>query len=69
MAVDSILIDTNADLYKELRQKGMPIPTNDLWIAATAVQYNLTVFTYDEHFKSVSGIRTGNRLVDFIPNT
>jgi tRNA(fMet)-specific endonuclease VapC len=67
IAVDHETAEHYADIYKELRQKGRPIPTNDLWIAATAVQYNLTVFTYDEHFKAVSGIRTGNRLADFIP--
>jgi predicted nucleic acid-binding protein len=67
IAVDHETAEHYAKIYKELRQKGKPIPTNDLWIAATAVQYNLTVFTYDEHFKAVSGIRTGNRLIDFIP--
>ncbi len=66
LAVDHETAEHYADIYKELRQKGKPIPTNDLWIAATAVQYNLAVFTYDEHFKVVNEIRIGNRLIDFI---
>lgn len=66
LAVDHETAEHYADIYKELRQKGRPIPTNDLWIAATAVQYNLAVFTYDEHFKVVNEIRIGNRLIDFI---
>jgi tRNA(fMet)-specific endonuclease VapC len=66
LAVDHETAEHYAGIYKELRHKGRPIPTNDLWIAATAVQYNLAVFTYDEHFKAVNEIRSGNRLIDFI---
>ena len=39
-----------ADLFSELRQAGTPIPTNDLWIAALAVEHGLTLFTRDKHF-------------------
>jgi tRNA(fMet)-specific endonuclease VapC len=35
---------------------GWPIPTNDLWIAATAMQYGLTVLTTDAHFKHVAQV-------------
>ena len=55
-----------ATIYKDLRQKGRPIPTNDLWIAATAVQHNLSIFTYDEHFETIDGVRTGKCLADFV---
>ena len=36
-----------ANLYYYLRKKGKPIPTNDLWIAALVVQYNLTLYDRD----------------------
>ena len=39
-----------ADLFAELRAAGTPIPTNDLWIAALAVQHDLTLFSRDKHF-------------------
>ena len=39
-----------------LRSKGRPIPENDLWIAATAIQYGLPLATRDEHFKAVEGL-------------
>jgi tRNA(fMet)-specific endonuclease VapC len=39
-----------AELFAELRQAGTPIPTNDLWIAALAVQHDLTLLTRDKHF-------------------
>lgn len=39
-----------ATLYRQLRQQGTPIPTNDLWIAATVVQHDLVLCARDEHF-------------------
>ena len=36
--------------------KGKPIPENDIWIAATAMQYQLPLFTHDKHFNEVEGI-------------
>lgn len=38
--------------------KGKPIPENDIWIAATAMQYQLPLFTHDKHFNEVEGIST-----------
>ena len=39
-----------ARLFKQLRTQGTPIPTNDLWIAALALQHDLLLFTRDNHF-------------------
>ena len=39
-----------ARLFKQLRKQGTPIPTNDLWIAALALQHDLLLFTRDTHF-------------------
>jgi tRNA(fMet)-specific endonuclease VapC len=39
-----------ACLYKQLRVQATPIPTNDLWIAALAVQHDLFLFSRDDHF-------------------
>ena len=41
----------------ELRRKGRPIPENDVWIAAIACQYDLTVVTRDEHFDQVETLK------------
>ena len=54
-------IDENtAEFYSEilnnLRKKGTPIPTNDIWIAAVAFQHGLYLFTKDKHFKHISGL-------------
>lgn len=40
-----------AALFRQLRQGGTPIPTNDLWIAALVVQHGLTLCSRDEHFR------------------
>jgi tRNA(fMet)-specific endonuclease VapC len=39
-----------------LRAKGRPIPENDIWIAAIAIQYNLALVTRDGHFGEVDGL-------------
>ncbi|MBC7366411.1 MAG: type II toxin-antitoxin system VapC family toxin [Undibacterium sp.] len=46
--------------YGELKQQlalaGTPIPENDLWIAAVAIERGLPVATPDEHFFRVPGL-------------
>lgn len=45
-----------ARVFAELRSRGTPIPTNDLWIAALAIQHDLVLFSRDEHFSLVPQI-------------
>lgn len=40
-----------SQLYLQLRRKSVAIPTNDLWIAALAVQHHLVLCTSDAHFQ------------------
>ena len=39
-----------ARIYRQLREKGTPIPTNDIWLAALVVQHNLLLYSRDRHF-------------------
>lgn len=39
-----------AAVFAQLRLLGKPIPTNDIWIAALAVQYDLILCSRDKHF-------------------
>lgn len=39
-----------AEIHGFLRKAGKPVPTNDLWIAATAMQHGARVLTSDRHF-------------------
>jgi predicted nucleic acid-binding protein len=42
-----------ARIYRYLRERGTPIPTNDIWIAALVVEHDLTLFARDKHFDVV----------------
>jgi tRNA(fMet)-specific endonuclease VapC len=39
-----------ANVYRQLRKQGTPIPTNDIWIAALILQHSLVLFARDAHF-------------------
>ena len=45
-----------AQLRVALRRSGRPIPANDAWIAALALQHGLPVLSRDEHFDVVPGL-------------
>src|SRR6266496_543689 len=51
---------TTAQLYGSIKQvlraKGRPIPENDIWIAAVAQQYGLTLASRDAHFDEVQAL-------------
>lgn len=56
-----LLIDEGTAIHyaavgEKLRDKGRPIPSNDTWIAALALQHRIPVLTRDEHFSVVDGI-------------
>jgi predicted nucleic acid-binding protein len=40
----------------ELARAGAPIPENDVWIAALAIEHGLPLATCDAHFSRVSGL-------------
>jgi tRNA(fMet)-specific endonuclease VapC len=50
LSIDETTTFFYARLYKQLREQGTPIPTNDLWIAALVEQHRLVLFTRDRHF-------------------
>jgi tRNA(fMet)-specific endonuclease VapC len=61
---DCLVLDANeptthyyAEITLELKQKGKPIPTNDIWIAALCRQHSLPLLSRDRHFDLVPGIR------------
>lgn len=45
-----------ATVYRQLRQQGTPIPTNDVWIAAVVLQHSLTLYERDRHFDALPQI-------------
>ena len=47
-----------AVILQSLRLRGTPIPTNDVWIAASAMQHGLKVLSTDKHYLEVAQILT-----------
>jgi predicted nucleic acid-binding protein len=39
-----------ASVFRHLRERGTPVPTNDMWIAALVLEHNLVLHARDEHF-------------------
>ncbi len=63
----SATADLYALIYAALRRKGQPIPTNDLWIAASCLEHGAALLTLDAHFQAIDGLQAGRQLEDFIP--
>jgi tRNA(fMet)-specific endonuclease VapC len=40
-------------LFAQLKRGGTPIPINDVWIAALALEHNLRLVTRDQHFEHI----------------
>jgi tRNA(fMet)-specific endonuclease VapC len=59
LIVDKQTTEFYAKIYASLRAKGQPIPTNDLWITALALQHNATLFSFDAHFSNIAGLHVG----------
>jgi tRNA(fMet)-specific endonuclease VapC len=62
-ATSSLVLGCDAEtarMYGEikntLRVKGRPLPENDIWIAAIAVQHNLTLVSRDAHFSEIENL-------------
>lgn len=54
--VGPITADRYARIAAALRVKGRPIPTNDVWIAAHAMESGADLVSADSHFEHVEGI-------------
>src|SRR5664279_112331 len=46
-----------ARLFVQLKRAGTPVPDNDLWIAAMAVEHDLALVTRDRHFDKLPQLR------------
>ena len=55
-----------SQVYTALKTKGMPIPTNDMWIAAQTLEQGCALCTYDKHFKAIDGLLTGTTYAELI---
>jgi tRNA(fMet)-specific endonuclease VapC len=57
LPVDEMTVQPYAEIREQLHKAVRPIPQNDTWIAALAVQHQLPVLTKDRHFETIAGVR------------
>jgi predicted nucleic acid-binding protein len=56
--IDSETAERYAAIISHLYKERTPAPTNDLWIASTAMQYGLKLVTFDKHYLKIPHILT-----------
>jgi predicted nucleic acid-binding protein len=54
--IDEDTAEFYAAVFRALKEKGRPIPSNDLWIAASTLRHGLGLATLDEHFRNIDGL-------------
>jgi tRNA(fMet)-specific endonuclease VapC len=57
LSCDTEIARRYGEVKDRLRQKGRPIPENDIWIAAIALEHGLILVTRDVHFNEVEGLK------------
>lgn len=53
LPVDAYVACVYADIVLSLREIGMPLPVNDIWIGACAATARASVITYDADFRHI----------------
>ena len=56
LPIGKITSDRYSRIAVKLRQQGTPIPTNDIWIAAQAMEQGAELITSDHHFDKINGL-------------
>ncbi len=56
LGIDEETAEFYAGVFRVLRDRGRPIPSNDLWIAAGALRHGLALATLDSHFREIDGL-------------
>lgn len=59
VAPDKAVAERYGEIIRVLKRAGTPLPTNDIWIAATALETGSRILSLDSHFKDIPGILTG----------
>lgn len=54
--VGKITSDRYSRIAVQLKRQGTPIPTNDIWIAAQAMEHGAELITSDPHFQKIPGL-------------
>lgn len=55
--INELVADEYAEVRKILKDKGRPLPENDIWIAAICLVNDLPLLTHDKHFEMVEDLK------------
>lgn len=58
--------DAYALVFQQLHHDGHPVPTNDIWVAAAALQASVPLITLDQHFHFVAKLRQASSLSELL---
>jgi tRNA(fMet)-specific endonuclease VapC len=56
VAVTMATADRFSRVAAALRKRGTPIPTNDIWVAAQAMETGAELLSFDRHYEAVDGL-------------
>ena len=54
--IGKITADRYSKIAAQLKRQSTPIPANDIWIAAQAMEHGAELVTMDRHFEKISGL-------------
>ena len=57
LPLDAFAAEHYAEIRLALKQKGRPIPENDMWIAAICRAHEVPLLTFDKHFAEIPDLR------------
>lgn len=55
-AIDAEVSARYGEVFSQLKRSGTPIPTNDVWIAAVALESGAHLLSFDDDFSHVAGL-------------
>jgi len=56
LPVGLVTADRFGRIAAALKRKGRPLPTNDIWIAAHAMESGAELLSFDRHFAEIDGL-------------
>jgi tRNA(fMet)-specific endonuclease VapC len=56
LSVSYVTADRFGRIAASLKQKGTPLPSNDIWIAAHAMESGSELLSFDRHFEKIEGL-------------
>ncbi len=54
--IGKITSDRYSRIASHLKRQGTPIPSNDVWIAAQAMEHGIELITSDRHFENIASL-------------